>query len=341
MLALRGWPLRLTERAVGVRLQQPAPAALAESLALGDLVRSYAFRGGSYLMAPRTTAVLHTVRTATRVWETERFQRQGGFAVDDWDALRLAVRDVLADGPRTRGEIAERLRADPDLRHLADAALGAGADTLYKPLHWWGEICFGPDDTAGAATFQLTPDAARQPPMDLDDAGRVAVRDYLHGYGPATADNLSYWLTEGLGAPRRLVAGWLADLGEAAAAVEVDGVRCHALATDLEPMLAAEPTDELRLLPGYDPWLLGPGTADSRIVPPQRRAPVTSGSDVVLRGGVVCATWRSRRDTVQVDWFGESGAPPTAELTAEAARLGWAEVEVQVVGTRTATVRGR
>ena len=40
------------------------------------------------------------------------------------------------------------------------------------------------------------------------------------------------------------------------------------LAEDLDGLLAAEPTDGLRLLPGFDQWVLGPGTDATAIIAP-------------------------------------------------------------------------
>lgn len=326
VLAVRGWPDRVAELAVAARVPRSEPTGLARALEQGELIRTYAFRGGAYLLRPDDAAALHAVRTCTRVWETDRYQRQAGFSMQDWAPFRELVREALAPGPLTRSEIAARLRGDPRLRHLADAALGGGADTLYKPLHWWGEICFGPARDR-EATFQLVPAAARRPVPDLDDAGREAVRRYLRGYGPASTENVEYWLAKGLSAPRRRVAGWLADLESVA--VEVDGVRRHLLEADLEAVRATEPTDTVRLLPGYDPWVLGAGTADGLVVPTARRAPVTRGSDVVVRGGLVSGTWRARDEVVAVTWFSEAGAPPTAALEEEARRLGRARVTIE------------
>ena len=48
-----------------------------------------------------------------------------------WDAVCTA----LVDGPLTRAEIVERLGRIPALRHLSTGLQGAGADSLYKPLH--------------------------------------------------------------------------------------------------------------------------------------------------------------------------------------------------------------
>lgn len=82
---------------------------------------------------------------------------------------------------------------------------------------------------------------------------------------------------------------------------------------------AAEPSDRLRLLPGFDPWIMGPGTADPSIIAPHRRALASRGANLVIRGGVVSGTWRILGPELAVSWFGELGPPPTAAIETEAA----------------------
>jgi hypothetical protein len=75
------------------------------------------------------------------------------------------------------------------------------------------------------------------------------------------------------------------------------------------------------LLPGYDQWVLGPGTADHRIVPAAGRPAVTRGVNLALRAGRVAATWKIDRGMLAVSWFAEAGRPPRAEVEAEVERL--------------------
>lgn len=319
-VALRGWPAEAAELAIGIRRRRPGPGGLAEALESGELIRSYAFRGGSYVFTPSVGSVLLAVHTATPTWQTDRYQRQGGFAQDDWQPVREAFHEFLTDGPLTRCEIGARLAHIPGLQHLSDAASsGAGADSLYKPLHWWGQICFGPERD-GQSTFRLLGgDLREQPAQDVDEAGRAAIVLYLQAYAPATIDNIQYWLGDGLGAPRRRILQWLADLGDDVSAVSIDGVPSFALTRDLDELATSEATDAVRLLPAYDPWVMNPGTSDRRIVPLQHRALASRGSCLAIRGGVVCGTWRRRAGTVTVSWFDD--APPVAALRDEVDRL--------------------
>jgi hypothetical protein len=82
----------------------------------------------------------------------------------------------------------------------------------------------------------------------------------------------------------------------------------------------------VRLLPGFDQYVLSPGTADAHVVPTARRAAVSKQrgwiSPVVVAGGVVGGTWELDGDRVRLAWFREAGRPPPrTTLEAEVARL--------------------
>jgi hypothetical protein len=147
---------------------------------------------------------------------------------------------------------------------------------------------------------------------------------YLLAYGPATVDVFGNWLAGGWFGKRQLRA-WFSSLEPALAQVEVDGERAYVLAEDLDELAATSPTTAVRLLGGFDQYVLGPGTGDGRVVPTSRRAAVSrqSGwiSPVVVSGGVVCGTWELDGDEVRISWFQESRRLPKRALREEVERL--------------------
>lgn len=315
VVALRAWPAELAELSVTVRVRHPLEEELELAQAAGRVVRSYALRGGSYFFTPENAALMLAVRRTTRVWETDRYQRQGNFEVADWRVLRDAMREALASGPLTRREIGSYLAGVPALAHVADAAAtGAGSDTLIKPLHWWGDVCFGPN-RGGQPTFRwLAGDAMWPGTLEPDEAGPAAIRAYLRAYAPATIENLQYWFTEGLSVPKKTLRRWLDELGAEVASRETDIGIVYALADDIDAMQSAEPIDDVWFLPGFDPWVSGPGTADPWLLSPERRALASRGSNLVAQGGVIVGTWRIDGPRVVVGWFQEAGPPPTSVL---------------------------
>jgi hypothetical protein len=130
-----------------------------------------------------------------------------------------------------------------------------------------------------------------------------------------------YWLGNGLGAGRKRIQSWIAGFGDRLAAVDIAGESAYILREDLEHMAATPATTAVRLLPGYDQWVLGPGTADAHVVPPARRTLVSRGANIVIAGGVVSGTWSVTGDQVVFAWFAEAGPPAREALAEEVARL--------------------
>jgi hypothetical protein len=157
-----------------------------------------------------------------------------------------------------------------------------------------------------------------------DEGAPAAIVAYLAAYAPATAEAFGNWLAGGWFGKKKLRL-WFDALGDRLAEVEVDGERAYVLAEDVDAMSAARPSRTLRLLPGFDQYVLGPGTGDGHVVPAPRRAAVSrqSGwiSPVVVTGGAVTGTWALDGDDLRVAWFMEAGACPTAALEAEVGRL--------------------
>src|SRR6185436_19755721 len=86
-----------------------------------------------------------------------------------------------------------------------------------------------------------------------------------------------------------------------------------------------KPTTAVRLLPGFDQYVLGPGTKDGPIIPAKRRTTVSKQAGwiapIVVADGSVKGTWEVNGDRLHVDWFKECGAPPRIKLAAEIERL--------------------
>ncbi len=320
---LRAVPARpeaAAELAVRARRQRSRSGEVARALAEGRIIKTFAFRGATHLLTPEDGGVYLALRAASRMWELPSWQSFYDLTPSDWPLLRETVREALADGPLTRDELGAAITARPKFRHLG-FAFADGAGTLLKPLAWQGDMSFGPPRD-GHATFQRLDSNPRWAGVpDLDEAGMRAVEAYFRTYGPATPDRVHYWLGEGLGAGRKRIRSWLAGFGDRLVEVEIDGESVCVLREDLDELAATPPTTAVRLLPGYDQWVLGPGTADAHVVPPGRRRLVSRQANLVVAGGVVSGTWSLTDDQLVTAWFAEAGPPPQDALADEVARL--------------------
>lgn len=307
------------ELAVRARRSRSQPGELARALAAGEVIKSFAFRGATHYLSPEDGGAYLALRSAGRQWELPSWQEYYQLKPADWPAFRAAVREALTEGPLTVRELGAAVTRKPAYRHLR-ATFDEGAGTLVKPLTWQGDMSFGPPRD-GQHTFQRLDDNPRWAGIwDLDEAGPHAITSYFRVYGPATLEHIHYWLGDGLSAGRRRLDSWLSSLKSRLAAVDVEGEERFVLSEDVDELTSTQPTDAVRLLPGHDQWVMGPGTKDEHVVPPARRTAVTGKANLVVAAGVVRGTWSAKGDEATVTWLGQP-APPREALEQEVAKL--------------------
>ena len=309
--------LRLAIRARTTGVDAPAvQRALAEP---GRLVVTWLMRGTLHAVpAGDVRWLLALLRPARSSGRTRRL----ALGLDDHlldTALPIAV-ELLAAGPLTRSELADRLRA-------AGVPLGPGQ----APAHLLsvaareGLVCRGPDRD-GEPTYVRLSDwlAGAEPvePVERDDALARLARRYLTGHGPAGAADLAAWS----GLPLRDAR---TGLGALAAAGEVENVRIGGAPAYRLP---GEPSPEdrtVRLVPAFDEYLLGyRGRALALDAAHAHRIQAGGGivHPAVLLGGRIIGTWRQRRGDggliVAVEPFRRLPRGTRAALAAEAADIG-------------------
>ncbi|MGP3952115.1 DNA glycosylase AlkZ-like family protein [Streptomyces sp. 7N604] len=263
---------------------------------------------------------------AARTWEKPVWQRNFGVSPRQMEALGDAVEELL-DGGRSlsRAELAEALVARPGFGELRDQ-LTSGWGTVLKPLAWTGRLCHGPGE-GGRTTFvsprSYVPGWKGVP--EPEAAAQVAIPAYLRAHDPATAEAFDAWLIRGMTRKADLRARF-ASLGGRLAEVEVDGEHAYVLAEDAEAVARVRPSKEVRLLAAFDQYVLGPGTADARVIAAGRRKAVsrTAGwiAPVVVHRGRVAGVWDlTDEGTVDVQLFEESPEVPRDALESELAHL--------------------
>jgi hypothetical protein len=312
------------ELCVRVRRTNSQAGEVARALREGRLIKTWAMRGTLHLLTPEDAGTFLSLIAAGRSWERPAWQSYFGVTPKQLDDLREVVRDALHGKALTRGELIEAVVARRGYGHLGDA-LRSGWGTLLKPYAWQGDLCFGPSQ-GNRVTF-TTPDSASPRWAGVpepDEAVPRAIAAYLRAYGPATADSFGFWIGSGRIGKRRLRT-WFEELGPRLAEVEVGGERAYVLTEDLDELRSTKPTRALRLLPGFDQFVLGPGTGDGHVVTAHRRRAVSKQSGwiapVVLAGGVVRGTWGLVGDRVVIGWFKEAGAVPRTAIRNEVERL--------------------
>jgi hypothetical protein len=313
------------EQAIRFRRRHSQAGEAAAALADGRLVKTWAMRGTLHLLAPEDGGIFLSLIADGRPWERSAWQKYFGISAATMARFRDAAREVLDGRVLTRDELISEITPHAGLQELSEQ-LRSGWGTVLKPLAWQGDLVFGPSQ--GQRVTFMQPQAASSqwggvPPAD--EAAPRAIAAYFGTYGPATMDSFATWLAAGHFGRRKLHA-WFGELGDRMAEVDVDGERQLTLAEDVDDLAASKPTKAVRLLPGFDQYLLGPGTLDGHVLARDRRAFVSRQSGwiapIVVAGGVIAGTWELADDQVAVAWFREAGRVPAKPLAAEAERVG-------------------
>jgi winged helix DNA-binding protein len=284
-----------------------------------SLVKTWAMRGTLHLL-PADDFALYVGILAPR-WDdpSGAWLRGHGVTREQFDAIVPNVRRALDAKPRTREELADRLAelAGPEVRERLLSGWGA----LLKPSAHRGDLCFGAN--RGRNVTFVRPDRwlGRSPKVGRAEAGREVVRRYLRAYGPATPDDLGRWLGFRVAVAKRLLASLADEL--------VDAGGGTFLVADADALGGAREPRSVRLLPAFDPYVVGSRPRMDFVAESHERAifrPQGWISPVVLVGGKAAGIWAHERRggnvQVRVQAFGRLTAPTRRALSDETERLG-------------------
>ena len=268
-----------------------------------SIVITWLNRGTLHLVRGDDYAWLHALTAPGVVSSNARRLRQEGVSPKDAEkGVAMVKRSLAEDGPLTRQQIGERVRA----ARVPVAGQALVHLLLLASLH--GLIVRGPI-VGGEHAFVLTRDWLGEAKKTFERERALAelARRYLAGHGPATDRDLAYW--SGL-ALRDARAGLKAIGSEV---VERGG---------LVSLKSMKPTSVLpppRLLGSFDPVLLG-WTSREPVLGANAPAVVTGGlfrPFALVRGRAV-ATWTIRSGEVQLKPFRPLSQRDSADLNADA-----------------------
>jgi Winged helix DNA-binding domain len=305
MCGLHAQVMSSVELALAARIDGLTRDAVREALwEQRTLVKLWAMRGTLHVLPADDLGLwLGGLRTYSRGWPMY------GMA----DPVRLELADLvgraLRDNVLTRAELAAAVGTLSGSAETGDLLHGSWGGYL-KPASFLGQLCFGPGDGqrvrfANPATWL----PARPVPVDADDALGEIARRFLGVHGPAAPVDLAAWF----GVNQAHARPMLAALGDAATQVRIDGRSYWMLAADVPDLLATAPTNVVRLLPGFDQWVVcatrrdgarsraGPG--EPALDPAYRtRIYRLQGwvSPVVLVNGRMAGVWRHERRGRQI-----------------------------------------
>jgi Winged helix DNA-binding domain len=283
-----------------------------------SLVKTWAMRGTLHLVTPDDLGLIVAVLGPR--WDNPggAWLRGHGVPEEHFEAIVRLVPRAVGAKPKTREELADRLAevGGPELRERLLSGWGA----LLKPSAHRGDLCFGPN--RGRNVTFVRPDRwlrgfrAAEP----EEAHRELTRRFLAGYGPAAADDFARWVGLRGAQPKRM----LAALGDEAVEFEVDGGAAFALAADLDALRSAGRPEGVRLLPAFDPYVVG-SRPRSQLVAQSHEAKIFRPqgwiSPVVLVDGVAVGTWKHERGRVELELFGRITKTAQRAVDDEAERV--------------------
>ncbi len=297
MLAMQGQDLPGARWSVGLR-GRVTDEEVGAAFDTGDIVRSWPMRGTLHvaaaedigwmldLMAPRVVAATATRRAQLGI-TADDLRRARDAAVGALEGSRVLTREALLTVLTASGIVIDGQRGYHFLGYLAQT----------------GVIVLGPV-TGRQQSFVLLEEWVRTPRLlERDEALGELARRYLRSHGPATDRDLARWS----GLPLRDVRRGMAVSGAELARLELDGTTYHLAPEILDGAAALSPKPQVpgvRLLPGFDEYLLGYLDRTAVLAPEHAQAVVPGNNGMflptILIDGEVVGTWKRTAGTREV-----------------------------------------
>lgn len=312
------------ELAVWARVAGVRPTDVREALwERRSLVRTWAMRGTLHLLPARDLpAYVAALRTNDRWWKGA-WLRMIGFGAEELRDILDAIRDSLGPRPITRDELADRVGAlvGPAARERVLSGWGE----MLKPAAFEGSLVSGPP--RGQNVTFVRPDRWLDTWTEsaADESWRMIVRGYLRAYGPATREDFARWWGMQPAPAGRI----LGSLGDELVELDVEEYRALALAEDVPHLATSAHGAPLRLLPMFDPYVVGTRPRRSLVDPCHEDRVFRSAgwiSPVVMIDGMAAAVWGHERHggriEVTVEPFRGLAAEEEKAISEEADGLG-------------------
>src|SRR2546426_1748097 len=265
------------------------------------IVKTWSMRGALHLIASNELLLYLRGLMPTRLPREQRWIQGAGLKEEETTSMIL---DALKNGPLTRVQLVAYLakRLGTKTKDWFDGGWGretTGSNTswqLVRPAVMRGLVCFGPSN-GQEITFTRVDRWLRGPRLmpAEEEAEHALVRRHLRAFGPADAKDL--WSWSGVYVRRiRVILDRLRD-----ELVEVDTGRRHGflLRKDLPDLeKAASEPGTVRLLPSFDPFLLGHRDRDHLVDRAHYKQVYKDQgwlAPVVLVDGRVAGTWSYQR----------------------------------------------
>jgi hypothetical protein len=260
------------------------------------LVKTWAMRGTLHVLRSDEYPLWQAGLSTYEHYLKPAWFKAFGVTRSELDTLIAAISRALDGRTLTRDELAARVAAIAKSETLADKLRGSWGAML-KPASFQGRLCFGPNKGRNVSFARPDQWLGLETSDEVDPAEALdeITRRFLSAYGPVTREDLARWWSVSPAAGGRLIAG----LGEEVTPVDLDGAEYWALTDTVPGMADASPTKSVRLLPGFDPYVIGSTRHAEKLMTGDFKARVHRPqgwvSAVLLVDGRIDGVWRHER----------------------------------------------
>lgn len=290
-----------------------------------SLVKTWAMRGTLHLLPAAEYGLWQAALDTYDHYLKGAWLRGFKITAEERDLLLDTVREVLGGDALTRDELAAAVAEASGSRALGEK-LGDSWGAYLKPASFQGSLCFGPNRGRNVTFVSPAAWIEAKPGPPPEEALAEVTRRYLGAYGPATAAEYSRWW-----GPRRPAQAtrYFRALEDEAVEVDIEGEPHWALAAQFAEMADTAASGAVRLLPAFDPYVIGSARDVPAILSPEYKTRVHRPqgwiSPVLLVDGRIEGVWSHERARGQlsltVEPFGEVAGAVRDGAEAEAERL--------------------
>lgn len=258
------------------------------------LVRTSCMRQTLHLLPAADFFIYITALRRSRMAALLRGMARFDMTAKDLDGLNDLVVDALRSGPMSQRDLTQAIKpkVNPRIEAWAERFW-----SIVRPAVVEGLVCYAPDQNeAGAkrsnAVFVRTDQwLPKQKEIGELAAQQFLLRGFLRAYGPATVQDFAFWSGISVKESREV---W-SSLGDEIVEVSIKDEKKAMLGDDIKVLAHGSlPQDVVRLLPGFDPFLLAHAKKDHMIQDQHyKRVYRNQGwiSPAVLVNGTIMGIW--------------------------------------------------
>lgn len=288
------------------------------------LVKTSCMRQTLHLLQTSDFLLYINALKRSRLAALHQIMSRFGVTPKEAEAMTAAIVAALKKGPQTQPELIQQIvpKVGKKLKAYIKAAWSI---QIFRAALVEGLICYGPPRGSKSTFIRADQWLPPQKEIPETEAKQTLLRRYLRAYGPATARDFSRWSGISMAEVKPV---W-ESLREEMREVQCEDQKSFILRDDYDTLAQSNLNDHiLRLLPAFDPYLLGHAGKDHLLdMRHYKRVYRAAGwiAPTVLLNGKIVGVWSHTRNAVhavlRLELFEKITKKSHAQIEAEAASL--------------------